>query len=309
MEKHKKIIAAFTGILIIAPLLYGKGLPPSNIKIAYTETTLDITWDTVPGATGYNIYTGRLAHIPKKDKIKVNQKLITSGSHFAYIWHFENGEKVRKIKGHKHYISVTSVFSIKGKNHESALSEEINNCYFDGFKRIDSRKAILNILQKSQRTSFLPVKKIKNRKEDFIKFMEGPGKKLNGLIEKHIDPKETGGCEPVSTILVKILKNSGLHAYRIEGNFIKEFHTFVIININNVEYILDFTANQFIPDVTPVMIPRDFCHLNENGKLSETGNPVYSIAKIYNADQTELTKDKSADIYRKIYTEVINYDQ
>ena len=271
----------------------------------YTETTLDITWDTVPGATGYNIYTGNSAHLPKKKKIKVNQKLITSGPHFAYIWHFEKGEKVRKIKGYKHYISVTSVFSIKGKNYESALSEERNNCYFDGFKRIGSRKKIQNILQKSQSTPFLPVKKLRNRKEDFITFMEGPGKKLNNLIKKYIDPKETGGCEPVSTILVKILKKFGLHAYRIEGHFIKEFHTFVVINIDNVEYILDFTADQFIPDVTPVIIPRDFCHLNEKGKLSRTGIPVYSIVKIYNADQTELTKDKSADIYKKIYNEVI----
>ena len=309
MGKCRKVITVFLGIFIVAPLLYGKVLPPTNINIDYTETTLDITWDTVPGATGYNIYTGRSADIPKKDKIKVNQKLITSGPHFAYIWHFENGKKVRKIKGYTHYISVASVLSIKGKNYESALSEEINNCYFDGFKHVDSRNAILNIFQKSQKETFLPVKKIGNRKEDFIQFMEGPGKKLNALIKKHVDPKETGGCEPVSTILVKILKKFRLHAYRIEGHFIKEFHTFVIINIDNVEYILDFTADQFIPDVTPVIIPRDFCHLNEKGKLSKTGIPVYSIAKIYNADQTELTKDKSADIYKKIYNEVINYNK
>jgi len=307
MDNSKKVITGFLVIFIITPVLYGTVLPPSNIKITYTETALDITWDTVPGATGYNIYTAASPNIPKKDKLKINQKLITSGPHFAYIWHFENGEKVRKIKGYRHYISVTSVFSQKGKNYESAVSEEVNNCYFDGFARIDSRKEILNILQTSQRETFLPVKKLRNRKEDFIAFMEGPGGKLNGLIKNYIDPKETGGCEPVSTILVKILKKFGLHAYRIEGNFIKEFHTFVIINIDNVEYVLDFTADQFIPDVNPVIIPRDFCHLNEKGKLSESGIPVYSIAKIYNADQTELTENKTADIYRKIYNEVIDY--
>lgn len=295
----------FLGIFIIAPLLYGKGLPPSNIKIIYTETILDITWDTVYGAIGYNIYTADSPNIPKKKKIKINQRLITSGLHFAYIWHFENGEKVRKIKGYKHYISVTSVFSNKGKTFESALSEEANNCYFDGFELIASRNEILTIIQKSQKAPFLPVKKLRNKKKDFIAFMEGPGMKFNNLIKKHIDPKETGGCKPVSTILVKILKNFGLYAYRIEGKFIKEFHTFVIINIDNVEYILDFTADQFIPNVAPVMIPRDNCYLNENGKLSKTGIPVYCVAKIYDTDQTELTEDKSADIYRNIYNEVI----
>ena len=287
--------------------LYGEVLPPSNVQITFSETSFDITWDSVPCAIGYNVYTSNTPNKSKKKKIKVNQKLITSGTHFAYIWHFEKGEKVRKIKGYEHHISITSAFSINGKNHESDLSKEKNNCYFDGFKQINSRKAIQKILTASQKTPLIPIKKYRNRKEKFITFMEGPGKRLTTLINKHIDPKETGGCEPVSTILVKILKDFGLHAYKIEGNFIKEFHTFAVINIDNVEYILDFTADQFIPNTLPVMIPRDFCHLNEKGKLSLTGSPVYSIAKIFNPDHIRLSKDKSADIYREIYNEILDF--
>jgi hypothetical protein len=303
LKKISFIIILFT--LFIT--LYGDVIPPSNIQITYSETSFDITWDSVPEAIGYNVYTSNSPDKSKKKKIKVNKILITSGTHFAYIWHFENGEKVRKIKGYKHYLSITSVFSINGKNQESGLSLENDNCYFDGFKQINSPKAIQNIIKTSQITPKIPVINYINRKEDFIQFMEEPGRKLADLINKHIDPRQTGGCEPVSTILVKILKDFGLHAYKAEGNFIKEFHSFAIINIDSVEYILDFTSDQFIPKTLPVMIPRDYCHLNEKGKLSLTGSPVFSISKIFSPDQISLSNDKSADIYKKIYEEVIKF--
>lgn len=295
---------ACLALLSLFHSIYSEIRPPSNIKIAFSESSLDITWDSVPGAMGYNIYTGSAANVPKAKRIKVNSRLITSGTHFTYLWHFEKGVKARKIKGYTHFIAITSVFSIKGKTRESGLSQEIDNCYFDGFKQAASAAALENIMQDSQKTPPLPVQQRHNTREKFIAFMTGPGAQFHTLIKRHIDPQEVGGCTPISTILVKILKDSGLEAFRIDGAFIKEFHSFVLIGIDGVEYILDFAADQFIPDVSPVMVPRDFCYLNENGKLSTSGIPVYAIAKIYTPDGVNLSDDKSASVYRKIYEEL-----
>jgi len=283
----------------------GEISPPENIRIKYAEKNLSISWDTVSGAIGYNIYTGNSPLTTKTKRIKINKKLITSGTYFTYIWHFENGEKVRKIKGYKHYIAVTSLFKINGKKRESKLSKEQNNSYFDGFDRINTKTEILTILQDSQQTPLLPVVKYSNEKKTFIQFMTGPGKDLYALIKKQIDFKEVGACTPISTVLVKLLEHYGLNAFRIDGNFIREFHTFILINVDKVEYVLDFTADQFIPGVIPVLIPRDYCHLDEQGKLAPEGTPVYSIAKVYNADQVELSNDTSAVLYKNIYNTIV----
>ena len=144
----------------------GELSPPENIKIKYAEKSLSISWDTVPGAIGYNIYTSDSPLNSKAKRIKINKKLVTSGTHFTYIWHFENGEQVRKIKGYTHYIAVTSVFEVNGKNRESKLSNEQSNAYFDGFDRINTRTEILDILQESQKTPLLPVVKYANEKRN-----------------------------------------------------------------------------------------------------------------------------------------------
>ncbi len=279
--------------------------PPSNIKIIYAEKSLGISWDTTPGAIGYNIYTSSTPQTLKKKKRKVNTKLITSGTHFTYLWHFENKKKVRKIKGYKHFITVTSVFKNNGKERESGFSPLKDNCYFTGYGPVLTKKAVQSIIQEKQKTPVLPVIKYSNGKDAFLKFMAGPGKKLYTIIKEKIDFREKGGCAPVSTVLVKLLQHYGLHAFRIDGNFIREFHTFVLINIDKVEYVLDFTADQFVPGAISVMLPRDFCFLDENGRLSESGTPVYNIAKVYAADQVELSDDTSAVLYREMYNDII----
>ncbi len=300
-----KIIALLFFSLTFKTAFCLEVVPPSNIKITYAEKSLDITWDSVPGSIGYNIYTSSSTQSSRSKKRKINIRLITSGSHFTYLWHFEDNEKVRKIKGYKHFITVTSVFEIKGKKCESGFSPEKDNCYFTGYSKILNKKAILKILKNTQKTPVLPVVKHSNPQDAFLQFMVGPGKKLYSIIKEKIDFREKGGCAPVSTVLVKLLQHYGLQAFRIDGNFIREFHTFVILNIDNVEYVLDFTADQFVPGAIPVLLPRDYCFLDENGRLSESGTPVYKIAKVYAADQVELSDDTSAVLYREMYKTVI----
>jgi len=304
MIRHTILLPVF--LLVISVSRAEEIIPPSNVRIEYSEKSLAITWDSVPGAAGYNIYTSDAPLMPRYRKMRINKKLITSGTHFTYIWHFENGEKVRKIKGYKHYLAITSVFEIKNKSKESKLSVEENNCYYDRFNKMTTRAKILSVIQDSQQTELLPVVKYANSKETLVQFLIGPGKKLLGLIKKHIDFKEVGACAPISTVpvLVKLLHDYGIHAFRVDGSFIKEFHTCVIVNIDGVEYILDFTADQFVPGVIPAIIPRDYCHLDAQGKLAREGTPIYIIAKVYSADQVELSNDTSAVKYRDIYNSV-----
>jgi hypothetical protein len=277
---------------------------PVNVRVVYSERSFDITWDSIPGALGYNIYTGDKPYFPAEQKRKINRKLITSGTHFTYLWDSENGQIIKRIKGYRHYLALTAVYEQDGLETESAFSREIDNNYFEGFGNCDSSGRITHVFIDSQRTAFLPVKEKANSRKQFIRFMKGPGRALHREIQKLIDPKETGGCVPISTIALKLMDLSGLDAYRIEGLFIEEFHSFIMLRIEGSEYIVDFTADQFIPGVSPVVIPRDFCFLNARGKPDTAGQPIYLVNKIFNAHQIGLSDNKKADIYKEILNRI-----
>lgn len=291
-------------ILLLFAIAPGEISPPANIQVIYSEKSLDMWWDSVPNASGYNIYTVNFKKTKPAQRQKINQKLITSGTHFTFFGESKNGETNRKMKGYEYHLAITTVCSLGGKEKESVFSEVVDNCYFEGFRNIDCRSKIEKILASTQQTPYLPAAKKVNSRENFIQFMEGPGQLLRKLVKDSINPLQEGGCAPVSTILVKLMDKWGLSAYKIKGLFIKEFHTFVIINIDGVEYILDFTADQFVPNVSPVFFPRDYSHLNGNGKLSADGKPVYQIEKIYSPDQTELAEGKTSQVYRNIFDKV-----
>jgi hypothetical protein len=273
---------------------------PQNVWIEYTEQNLIINWDSVASAVGYNVYRSSVKNANKEDMEKLNQKLITSGPRFVFIWRFDNGKRERSVKGDHHIISVTSVFDLKGDTVESALSKEVSNNYFDGFDNMISKKRIKKILQDEQKSNYLPVQSVSNKKKSFIKFMTGPGSFLTKVLRDSLNFQEIGACVPVSTIALKLLTHWGLHAMIAEGVFIEEFHTFLVINIENVEYILDFTADQFVPEVSPVIVPRDLCFINRNGTLDNAGIPLYRIEKVF-PGSSELSNTKKSRIYHKIY--------
>jgi len=281
--------------------LPGAPLPvPTNLRVIFTETSLDISWDSLPGAVGYNLYDRPPSNKKGLKKRKINPALITSGPHFSYIWDFENEMRVRKIKGYEHHLSLTAVMNINGKEKEGPASEEFDNNYFEGYRNVLTRADILRILVPAQAAPLLPVVHRANTREDFIRFMETTGRKLHQELARNINPLEVGACAPVSTLLVKLLDRAGLSALRVEGTFIKEYHTFIIINVDGVEYILDFTADQFVPGVTPVCFPRDLSNLNRKGRLSVVGTPIYQPGKIYTADQTDLSQNKTSEFYRNL---------
>jgi hypothetical protein len=272
---------------------------PVNLRAEYSEKCLDLMWDSVPGATGYNVYTRpctTAACMPRR----VNRRLITSGTHFAYLWDLDSSERTPAIKGVEHHIAVAAVCSTATGVRESAPSRQIDNCYFEGFKNATRRVIIERILTTTQRADTLPIALPATDKKRFIAFMETEGRLLCRIIQSRLDAREVGGCEPIATILAQALLADSIASVKAEGLFIKEFHAFVIVNIDHVEYVLDFAADQFLPRVAPVMVPRDRCFLNARGRLDTAGTPVYAIATLLPADQCKLSDSKQAVVYREI---------
>jgi hypothetical protein len=238
---------------------------------------------------------------------KINRKLITSGPRFVFIWSFEQGKRERSVKGYYHYISITSVFDIEGDTTESDLSIKVSNNYFEGFGNMTSKKRIKSVFLEEQKSIYLPVDYMVNKKNSFIQFMTGPGRYLAKVLKDSLNFHEIGACDPVSTIALKLMSLWDLHAWRAEGIFIEEFHIFIVINIEDVEYVVDFAADQYISDVAPVIIPRDLCFLSKEGNLNDTGKPVYQIGKIFPSDAVELNPiGKKTKIYHNIYNKVYN---
>ena len=263
---------------------------------------LDINWTPLPCAVGYNIYS-RSSKKSIKERRKINKNFITSGNHFAFIWEFKNGKRKKSIKGYEHIISIEAICSTETRH---IFSPERDNLYFEGFRNIIDSSSVKKILVSSQKKSPLSDSIVVNSSQEFISFMETIGRYLHKIVSDSINPLEIGGCAPITTIVIKTLKAAGLTAYKAEGLFIKEYHSFVIINLDNCEYILDFTADQFIPNVSPVLIPRDFCNLNEHGKLSKIGKPIYKIGKLYKEEDIFLKQTENGQIYNSIKNSIFS---
>jgi len=290
--------------------LFAQSLPfPSNFRIIYSEQALDLFWDSVPQAVGYHIYSAERPNQPLANKRRINPSMITSGPHFTYIWDVDNTIRERKIKGYGHYISITSLFLVQDSLVESAPSQERDDDYFRGFSQINTSEKLNNCFLTAHHSPLLLPNSFQNKKAAFISFMDGPGRLLDSLIGTEIDPHQVGGCAPISTLLLSLLNDFNLIAYRAEGSFIHEYHSFNLINIEGIEYIIDFSSDQFIPKSQPVFFPRVQSFLNQDGKLDTVGQPIYTIARLYSPEQSTLSDNKDADIYKSIYKRVIAHEK
>lgn len=292
-------------LLILVSLSYGSlSNAPTELKVDFTEKIYTISWKPVDGAYGYNVYTAENAGLTKDKKIKINKKLIRSRNKYVYMWHFENGEKVRKVKGYRHYISVTAVFKKDdGTLVESAQSREKHNLYFGKFGNVINGDKIKNVLVQNQRSEKLPVTIKPTTVEKLTQFCNSDGFKYLQSIHKNIDAQKIGGCVPIATVLTKLLIENGIDAYRVDGKLIRQFHSFVIINVEGNEYVFDFSADQFYPGAAPVLMPRDYCSIM-NPSSKDGSSQMYQIGKIYNADAIGLANNKRSAVYKKIYLAV-----
>lgn len=272
---------------------------PQNLRVIHTEKSLDLSWDSVPGVRGYHIYTAPVSATPMARKRRVNPALITSGMHFTYIWDVTpDGQRARGVKGYAHHVVVTAVAGDSGAEVESGPSNEIDNAYFTGFSHANTRGTLLKVLRERQKVEHLPIESPRNGHERFIEFMCGPAAHLQKLIRDTIDAREVGACAPLATVLAQLMLDTGLVAWKAEGAFIKEYHAFVIVNVEGVEYVVDVAADQFVPDVSPVVVPRDLCFLNARGRFAEEGTPVYAVGKLFAADKSVLVDSEQGELYR-----------
>jgi hypothetical protein len=299
------LLAAGTLLAAPAPMTPLPLPAPQKVLVVYSEQSLDLTWDSVPGALGYNIYTSSDAGVPLAKRRRVNPALITSGTHFTYIWDVDGDQRVRNVKGVRHHLAIAAVDSLDGGARIGALSGDVDNDYFAGCDHMTSAAALRGVLVARQAVTPLPVPPLVLAADSLVRFMEGPGRQLARLIADSIDSREVGGCAPISTVVVLLLKHWRLPAYKVEGTFIREFHAFVVVNVDSVEYVLDFAADQFVPDVSPVLLPRDSCFITPSGRLGGSGQPAYQVARVLAADQTSLTEGKNSEVYRAIYTAVL----
>ncbi len=274
---------------------------PVGIVVNYTEKAIEVSWDSVPCAIGYNLYTARIPGLPLSQRTKVNAKLIRSGARFTYIWDLVDGKRERLIKGYRHYLSVTAVDSVGKKEVEGNPSEEKNCDVFEGYERVISDSNVNTCLVDSQRCDTLPLRIKPCTVERFAAFMQGDGRSLMDSIHVHIDPLKTGGCVPISTMTVMLLGKNGIDACRAEGTFLEEFHSFVIVNIRDVQCVLDFAADQFVPETAPVLIPRNRCFLDtKTARFALSGRPAYNIQKLVAQKDVGFSDSKDAELYKAI---------
>lgn len=272
---------------------------PEGVTISYSEQVLDIHWEPISHAIGYNVYTRE----SNSERRRINSKPIKTRPHFAFIWEIIEGKRQRRVKGYEHHISVTALFAVDGDTVESAPSEELNNRYFEGYESILDAEQFKEMQPAMALQGAFPVRLANNSSRDFMKFLETGGRALIEEMRKNIDPREVGACAPISTIAVKLLAEQGIYAYKAEGTFIKEYHNFVVVRIDGSDFILDFTTDQFVPQSAPVVIPINRCFLKE-GRIAESGRAIYQISKLYPPEGVKLSDSKESEIYQEIYQSV-----
>ena len=298
MNRPSRLLLLLCGLSLAAPPLPHQA--PSVRLGRIGEKLLEVEWDSVPGAQGYHVYTAPRQGTPPRLRTRANHALITSGTRFAAAWRNDNGEMVRMIKGERHWLSVAAVFPADTGMLTGPFSAEVGNTYLDPWSGARNRTRIEQIVVAHQRRDPLPVNLQTTTSAAFIGFMEGVGTQLYRALRDALDFRETGACVPVSALVVLLLEDQGIPGWRVEGTFIREWHTFVVLGIDGVEYVLDFAADQFVPDVSPVLIPRDSCFLGADGRLGGEGEEIYLPGRIYSAQQSLLVDSDETRLFRDI---------
>ena len=298
-------------LLLLWPSPVAAALPaPEGLRITCVEKAIDLSWDAVPGAVGYNVYTAPRAGLTTFEKTRANVRLITSGSRFTLIWLVSEGRRERCVKGYRHFLSVTAVDSIGNRPVDGMASLEVDNNYFRGYDTVRSPDDVKRIVSTPpQRQAPIPLALAPCSRRELAAFLSGPGRQLMDSVHALIDPRQLGGCTPLSTVLVKLLQHNGIAACRADGTFIEEFHSFAIVNVDGVECVIDIAADQFVPGVAPVLVPRDRCFLDPaTGGLDEAGRPVYLIGKLFRADDIGFSETEEAGVYRRLLDALIAAD-
>ena len=275
------------------------------LSALFSETMITVRWPKQESIGAFNVYadygTGSLI---------VNPVPVSSRNQFSFIWVMENGEKKRIVKGNTVSLYVAGLegdsCADRGQGcSETVISDTIATRYFESFARVEEKDRCLAILRHAQTVAPVIQNAHSVNKRLFLTMYPGLASDIILLYRQNIDPRDNGACVPFSTIVAKYFSRSGIACYRAQGVFITQFHSFNLVVIDGVEYILDFTADQFLPSSVPVFIPRDCCFIDSTGRAScspeVTVTPMYVIEKIFDADHLQFTDSPEAEQYKKMF--------
>jgi len=176
---------------------------------------------------------------------------------------------------------------------KASLREREDNFKIEGcnvfplkYTRVDSVKFNEEFLDYEQDYQILPDTSRINSKEDFINFLN---EFSPSIIREYKNTKTDsyclypGGCISISTLVVKLMEDYGLDAYILDGVFLQgnkgypRYHNYIGINIEGIEYIIDYTANQFTLPVERVQDEEGLWKLVIPEGLDETPYDVVPI--------------------------------
>ena len=284
------LIVFFTCCSIPARDTLSCGFP---VAAEFTEDAITLSWGQYPGASnGFK---------------KANFTRVASRNRFTLLWMEENGKKERIVKGNRIECRVVPLFP-RVKNgdttyQEGAPSCPVKNDFFKGFSNVLSDTACARILKDRQQTKRIFATAVSVPRAAFCSQYARLARDIYAAYSAKIDPKDEGACVPFSTLVAKYFTHKGIACYRAQGVFVGAFHSFNIIVIDSVEYILDFTADQYVPRSAPVFMPRDCCFADSTGAPTSRPGGIYTkfyqIEKVYSADQIAFTEIPKAREYQQ----------
>jgi hypothetical protein len=240
--------------------------------------------------------------------VRANFTAVRSRDRFSFLWIESDGKKERVVKGNRLVLYVIPLFA-KGKKTDTVYVEgrpscSVSNSYFAGFSNVLDSGGSDRLLRPRQTTQKILARAAQTARKAFCGRYGRLAPDIDALYRSKIDPKDEGACVPFSTMVAKYFTANGVPCYRAQGLFIGAFHSFNIVVVDSVEYVLDFTANQFVPGSAPVFMPRDWCFVDSCG--SPTGTPhgtftkMYRIETVFASDQITFTDTPKAKEYQRV---------
>lgn len=271
----------------------------------FSETMITLFWAQQDSADAYNVYADY-----GTGSFLANPVPIESRTQFSFFWAPIHGEKRRVVKGNMIRLYVVAQrtkynVDLPPSVQVVSLSDTVRTRYYDGFAKVETPQhcetIVGNAKQKSPR-----IKKMGDgiSRKAFLREYPSLAHDILNVYRGTIDPRDEGACVPFATLVAKYFTARGIPCYRIQGIFISQFHNFNLVVIDDAEYILDFTADQFLPGSSPVLIPRDFCNIDSTGAPTNISQgrftPMYLIDKVFSAEQVKFSDTPDARRYNQV---------
>jgi hypothetical protein len=303
----------FQKIFITVLVLFCAGFPHSgdtttcNFPVAavFSEDMVTLTWSAFAGAAAYNVYAD-LGN--GRGRVRANFSPVQSRNRFSFLWIESDGRKERVVKGSRLSLYVVPLLAKVLKNDttysEGPKSCGVSNSYFAGFSNVLDSAACRRVLQPRQATKKILTKATQSARDAFCGRFGPLAGDIDAIYKSKIDPRDEGACVPFSTMVAKYFTARGIPCYRVQGMFIAAFHSFNMVVVDSVEYVLDFTADQFVPRCAPVFVPRDWCSVDSCGRPTctpgGTFTKTYHIETVFASDQITFTDTPQAREYQRL---------